>query len=339
MCFGIKSYKVIVIMQVERRVLYNSLRMNWLLDPSLKVEPWQVEDYRSLRLETLFERLKEKDLFLDRVSFLALAENVDTPENLTDDLLADADLSPSEQDQIYLLVFELWRRLIPEKLCLSIFCDELDNQIFLYDRGQLENIESLEDLLANLEVILDENTDEGGDPHEVFESICACCANDIENFLYDFIARQIDGQNYSYASELLDGFINYVKEIRWFEFLKARLLAVQDPQSANETIRQLLANAAKNPDLDFNLEILTFLVKGGEKDIFLKMVKRTLALLELEEDFQDLLSICADYYRLLDHDNEERAIQNILEKRSNNALEGVFNPGDAQVKELLQIIS
>ena len=35
-------------MDAERRALYNSLRMHWLLDPNMAVEPWQVEDYRSM---------------------------------------------------------------------------------------------------------------------------------------------------------------------------------------------------------------------------------------------------------------------------------------------------
>ena len=33
-------------MQIERRALYNLMRMNWQIDPSLPAEPWQVEDYR-----------------------------------------------------------------------------------------------------------------------------------------------------------------------------------------------------------------------------------------------------------------------------------------------------
>lgn len=325
-------------MQIERRALYNSLRMNWLHDSALKVEPWQVEDYRSLRLDTLFDKLKQKEIFLDRISLLALAENVDTPEELTDDLLADYELDAASQDQVYLVIFELWRRLIPEKPALSIFCDELDHQIHLYDKGESQNPEAIQDALANLQVILDENTDVGVSPLEVFESVGAGCANDVESFLYDFIAEQIDHNNYSYAAELLDGFRNYVRDTRWFEFLNTRLVAVSDPEQANLLIRKLVREAAKEPDLEFNLEILAFMVQAGEHDIFVNLVKQTLGLLELEEDFHDLLNTCADYYRRLDHDHEEHAIHLILNSRSKIPLEGILAPNDPHISQLVKIL-
>ena len=47
-------------MHIDRKALYNLLRLNWLRDPSLDVEPWQVEDYRHLELETLYERLQDE---------------------------------------------------------------------------------------------------------------------------------------------------------------------------------------------------------------------------------------------------------------------------------------
>lgn len=325
-------------MQIERRALYNSLRANWLQDPSLKVESWQVDNYRDLRFEALFDKLKQKEIFIDRVSFLALAETVDTPEELADHLLADANLSIKEQDQIYLSLFELWRRLIPEKPCLSVFCDELDYQIALYDQGK-SNFEALQDTLANLKVILDENTDEGVEPLEIFQFVCSGCANDIESFLYDFIAEQIDNQNESYAVELLDAFNVYIRDARWFEFLKVRILSLKDSKAANQLIRQLVEDSRNIPDLEFNLEVLSCIARGGERPVFVKLVKQTIKLLEVEEDFQDLLRICADYYRLLDHDLEEQKIHKILSKRSENDSESFFEKSDPQVRELLQIVS
>lgn len=326
-------------MDVERRSLYNSLRMNWLHDPSVEVEAWQVEDYRSMPLEALFDKLKQKGFVLDRSSFLALAEKSDTPEDLTDVLVADTAFDAKEQDQIYLIVFELWRKLIPEKPCLSVFCDELDHQIYLYDRGESSNSEALQDALANLKVILDENVDVGIGPGEVLESINAGCANDIESFLYDYISEQIDNRNESYAWDLLDAFFNYVKDTKWFEFLKARLLFGSDPESANQILLQIIKKNASTPELEFNFEILAFLVQGGERPLFVKLVKQTIPLLEVEEDFQDLLAISAEYYRLLDLDHEEQEIQNILKKRLENPPEGVFQPNDPHIAELLQIVT
>lgn len=326
-------------MQIERRALYNSLRLNWLQDPAIPVEPWQVEDYRSFSIEKLFEQLKQKKIHLNKASFIALAENADTPEDLTDDLLADSELDAAAQDYIYLHIFELWRTLIPEKTCLSIFCDELDYQISCYDQGKTSSAESIQDILANLEVILDENTDEGADPVDVFDTISSGCANDIESFLYDFISEQIDFGNISYASELLDDFNDYIRDLRWFDFLKARILINTDPLGTDEIVHQLIQDAQAEPDLEFNLELLAFMVQGGERGLFAKLVQQTLPLLGSEEDFQDLLSICADYFRCLDQDSKEQAIQAILVKRTKKSPQDAVQSEDLHLKELLQIIS
>lgn len=325
-------------MEIDRRALFNSLRISWLADPSMKVQPWQVEDYRALALEDIFARLRKKDINLDRVSFSALCENADSPEELCDLLLADVELEASEQDQIYLLVFELWRRLLSDKPCLSIFCDELDTQIFAYDHGKISRVEDIQDAIANLEVILDENTDAGAKPVKVFEMVSNCCANNLETFLYDYIAEQIDNHNYPYAADLLDGFGHYVQDVSWFDFLRARLLSHADPESSDEIIRQLLQDIKKQHDLDLSLEVLSFLANGGDPELFRTLARQTVSLLETEEDFQELLAICADYYHFLDQDQEEQLIQQILKDRPQDALESQIQPKDVKVKEFLKII-
>lgn len=328
-----------MIMQIERRALYNSLRMNWLLDPTMDIEPWQVQDYRAFPISELFKRLKEKEIDLDRTSFIALADNMDTPEELTDQLLNDSELNNTEQDQIYLLFFELWRRFVPEKQSLSIFCDELDHQIHLYDQNQLKSTEAIQDVLANLIIILDENTDQGISAAEAFESISAACANDLESFLYDFTAEQIDNNNYSYASDLIDNFSTYVRDTKWFDFLKARIQFISDPSKANKAVRSLMEKAISEKDLTFNLELLTFMAQAAEQDTFVFLVKQTIPLLEIEEDALDLLVVCADFFHRLDQENEEKAIQNIIKKRSKNNPEKPFKPNDSDLTELLRIIS
>jgi hypothetical protein len=325
-------------MHLERRLLYNSLRMNWLMNPSLPVHPWQVEDYRLLTLEQLFQGMKVLDFALDRVSFVALAENAESPEELTDDLLADSDLSAEEQDKIYLLIFELWRRLVPEKPSLSIFCDELDYEIYRYDTGEAKSPEAMQDILANLAVVLDENVDAGADPHEAFQTIAKGCANDIGTFIYDFIADQIDQGNEPYAIELLEDFSEYVSETKWFDFLHARVLSKKDPEGTNEVLNKLTKEALKRPDLEFNLELLSFMVLVGEKELFVKLVKQSMPMLKYEEEFQDLLSICADYCNCLDLDKEEQLVLAILEKRSQIPFEAAIQENEPQLAELLKIL-
>jgi hypothetical protein len=325
-------------MDIARRALFNSLRMNWLSDPSAKVEQWQVEDYRSLLLTELYTRLRHFDLDFDRTSFTAMAGDVDSPEELCDGLIGDANLLPVEEDQVYLLVFELWRRFITEKPCLSVFCDELDHQMFAYDQGNVVKEEEIQDAIANLEVVLDENTDEGADPAVVFESIANCCANDLETFLYDYISQQIDTHNLAYAADLLESFEPYFRDISWFEFLRARLYSNTDPEASNEIVKDLVKVIKKQQDLDLSLELLAFLAKGGKPELFLPLVRQTVSMLETEEDFQELLAICSDYYHFLDQDHEEQLVVDILKKRSKNKLEAEIGSNDPGVKEFLKLM-
>jgi hypothetical protein len=325
-------------MQLERRALYNLLRMNWLLDPTLDLEPWQIEDYRLLPHKTLFDQLHALGIDLDKTSFLSLSETHDTPESLLDELLNEDNFNAEDQDQAYLIIFELWRRLVPEKSPLSIFCDELDYQIHLYDKVQPETSESIQDILANLQVILDENVDQGANKTQVFERVSSECANDLESFLYDFIAEQIDNQNYSYASELLDGFSGYIKETKWFDFLRARILTATDAEGAYVLLKQIVKDAEKKKDLEYNLEILSCMVQAGEKDLFVKLVKQTVPLLKIEDDFKDLLAICADYYRCLDQEQEESMLLKLLKTRDKTLPESTVNRKDPAFADLFKIV-
>lgn len=323
-------------MQVERRALYNSLRMNWLWNPSIQAEAWQVDDYRSIPTDTLFLRLKDEQIVLDKPNFLALVDSSDTPEDLADDLLADSELDAAAQDKIYLLIFELWRRLAPEKQSISLFCDELDHQIFLYDHGQASP-EELQDALANLEVILDENSDNGIDPATAFETIASGCANDLESFLYDYISDQVHQGNISYATELIDDFSDYISDTRWFDFLRAQVLANSDLETANDIIRGLIKKSAKDPDFAFALELLAFVAQSGDHDVFQSLIKISIPQAMSEEDFKELLTLCADYFARLDRDNEEQRIQEIIRSRTHFLPHLKFNPKDPQVAELLKI--
>lgn len=322
---------------IEKHALYNSLRINWLHDNSVPVEPWQVEDYRDLNLETLFDRLKLQEINFDRASFLHDADQVDTPEELTELLLENRESDTTAHDQVYLLIFELWRRLVPEKPSLSIFCDELDHQIHLYDKNEA-NLEAIEDMLATLQLILEDHEDEGGDPSQLFQTVCRGCANDLETFLYDFIAEQIDGGNLSYASELLEPFAQFVSDPKWFDFLKVQVLFESEPVEATRLLQKFIKNSATQKDLEFNLDLLLFLLSVGEQRDFMSLVKKTVPLLECEQDFQDLLSICIDFYHRLDDETKENTIQDMLKRRSGVNLKQAIPSKDPDIVQLIKVL-
>ena len=327
-----------MVMDIGRRALYNLIRMNWINDPTTPCERWQVEDYRSLSTSQLFHALQNMGIPWDSDTFHLYAQSVESPEELTDLLLKDTDLEPADQDRVYLVLFEIWRRLLPERVSLSLFSDELDHQIFMYDKGNVSAAESIQDAIANLQDLMDDNVDEGESHQAIFQLISGACANDLESFLYDYIAEQIDNGDTGYAAELVEGFDPYIGNSMWFDLLKVRLMELEDPEKSQEDLRKLLTKAVREKELTFNLEVLAFVSQCGEKKDFNKMVRTSVPLLNVEEDLQDLLSICEDYYRCLDEDGKEQAIQKIRNSRSLYNLSKKLDPKDRGVEDLLKLI-
>lgn len=296
---------------LQTKALYNLLRLNASEDPSLEADSWALEDLRALPMEELFSRLTPFQVQFDRRAFIQFSEQCDTPEDLCDILLPD-DADEEASDPFYLLIFELWRRLIPEKQSLSIFCDELDHRIALYDQGLLENDEMIQDVLANLLEVFDENADSGADPQEILTAISDYCAHDLESFLYDFTSEILDSGNSLYASELIEGFSVYATEPLWFDFLRARLLAFTDIGDANLALHRILEGELELPLL---LETVRFLSANGEHELFKLAVKKTLPLLESQEELMEVIRLTAEFYRRLDEDEMEKRVQKILNQR------------------------
>lgn len=324
-------------MKFQTKALYNLLRLNYRNDPSIPCEPWQIEDLRPVGVDILFERLARLGVKIDNRSFSQFAKECDSPEELTNILLPDVE-DGKRQDKIYLLIFEIWRKMIPEKQSLSIFCDELDFQIYQYEHHKIESDEWVQDSLANLMDILDEHVDNGAEPTEIFGSLIQYLAHDLEGFLYDYIFELIDVGNRSYAFELLDGFYPYMSELVWFDFLKAKLLSFEDIIASNEMIEKIVKEIKKEPNLDLQLEILRFMVEAGDRDLFVQLTKKTLAILQKEEDFLELLEIVAEYYRRLDLEEIEKKLQNILSRRQNKQRLDRINLKDPDVKEFKLIL-
>jgi len=319
-------------MKFHTKALYNLLRLNSLDDPSIPVEEWQIKDLRKLSLDELFHQLNNLDIRLDKHTFIQYANSCESPEAMTDVVLTEID-ELSLYDKAYLLIFEIWRRLVPEKQTLSIFCDELDNRIYQYDQGILDNDEIIQDALANLMEILDENADLGVNPKEIFIRLTEYCAHDLEGFLYDYISEQIDAKYFLYAAELIDGFYPYLSDLKWFDFLKARVVANEDISGANEIVKKLVKELKRNSDLDLQLEILKFMVQVGDRSLFVKLAKLTLEILKTEEDFVELMKIVADYYRRLDQDDIEKAIQKIMSIRQSKKPSNKINLEDPDIKK------
>ncbi|MFQ5728987.1 MAG: hypothetical protein ACE5GN_01330, partial [Waddliaceae bacterium] len=138
--------------------------------------------------------------------------------------------------------------------------------------------------------------------------------------------------------ELLDGFGEYLKGSKWLELLNIHFLEKTDPESVQEPLKKMVLKAVKEEDLQFNLELLSLIAHAGGHGEFHKMVKKTVPLLKTEEDFQDFLTICGNFYRYLDEDSKEQAIQSILDERLNHPLSNPIEENDPDVTGLLKIV-
>jgi len=317
-------------MKTKGRALYNLIRMNWEEDPSLPAETWQVEDYRSLRSEELFDRLSSIGISLDEERFLSYSEQASSPEELIETLWVGE--SYDYFDKAYLTIFELWRRLRPEKQSLSIFCNELDTLIGLYDTEELENEEILYSALSDLERILEEQVDQEEDPKIIFQEISQYCAHDIESFIFDLASHEIDKDNTLQASGLIDGFSSYINDEHWFEFLQLRLLASSDSEEADPMLARILEDQKEEPDFELLLEIARFLIEQGKTNLFFEVAQDAKDLIETEQDFQELLALTGECYLLLNKEAKANKIIEILKQRQKIPLEQEISASDKDFK-------
>jgi len=300
-------------MNFSRKALYNLLRNNWKENPSIEVKSWQVEDYRTLSLEAIFDRLKKINIVLNHRAFILHAEESDSPEELLEQLWTREDEGES-QDEAYLLLLELWRRLLPDKRSVSIFCDDLDDAIERYSQAPTQSDEEIQKLLKEMEDILDDSVDLGAESKALFASIEESTANDIEGFLYNYIVDQIEENNNLYASDLLDGFYDYISDSRWFDFLRARLFGLTSLEEANLILTGLLEQLEESPHVDLLFEIASYLATAGDHELFSQAIKQGVAAAEGEEDLNDFLELVSEYYRCLDKDEKVQEIQTFLKQ-------------------------
>lgn len=303
--------------------------------PSLE-ESWQLDNFRALDEQRLFQDLHKLKIDLSPATFDEIAARFDSPEQMTETLATHLQKTP--HDHAYLILFELWRRHIPEKQTLSLACDELDHLIMLYDSKQLSEPTEIEDQIDLIKEILEENVDLGMDPKKAFQLIESHSANGIEDFLYDYILDQIKGDQLQYASDLIQDFYPYLKEPRWFDFLKARLLYISETEEGVLAIEKLILEE-EHPNVELNLEILSFLAKRSIHELFFEIATKTLPLLQVEGDLTDFARALLLLYAKNGLSKEKHAIQAILDARSKIQEETALNPTDPILEKLPQLLS
>ncbi len=325
-------------MELKGKALFNLLRMSWIDDRNPHVKQWQIEDLQNVSIEELFSNLKSLGVILDEQSFNLYAENCSSPEELVDCVFLEEEDS-EDKDRVYLILFELWKRLLPEKMCLSVFCDGLDQLIDFYDQGVLEDEEALQRALSFLQDLLDDISDKSGSKQSIFAEIASYCAHDLENFICDYIWDQIDEGNLLYGSELLDAFFDYSGDKRRFDLLRAKLFAFSDLEESNILYGRILEELSDQPDVDLLLRVAESLIHHGDVRLFMQAIRQALPLLEREEQLQNLLIIVAEYYRCLDRDVEEALVKSLLQERALHSVDKPIDPKDKAIDSLSHLVS
>lgn len=321
-------------MKFQGKALYNLLRMNWLNDPSIKVESWQVIDYRKWTQDQLFKRLEQIGLNFDLERLAHYVDQCENPEELVECL------EPNEEhhDEGYLILFEIWRRFFPQNPSLSIFCDEIDHIIQKFDDGEEIDTDDVVEQLRNLENIIDVNIDHGSDPKKIFQFTSTYFAHDLEGFIYDFITELLESDHETLASEILDGFYEYVNKTLWFDFLRFRLVTLHDVDEGNFMLSRIIETIAEEPDYDLYIEIFEYLLSSGRFTLFIALFPTTLKLVEREEQFQELLTLLKEYYEYLESEENLTRITSLLSLRESKDPLLAIDPSDKALATIKQLV-
>lgn len=279
-------------MVLSRKALYNLLRLAQADGIELPgLQGWELEDHQKLDQETLFKRLLSLGIKLDPASFSAFATSVKSPEELADVVVPD-EADDELHDHAYLILFELWRRLLPERRPHSIFCNELDELMsswYAEDEGSNERAQGA---ISLLQTVLQDADDGGMDPETLFAMIAEGCGNNLAGFLYDFGRAQLedDDGDPRLAREIVDFYQNIVPEPRWMTMLQSAIL---DQDGQEETASQLrLALAAKLTEdwsLQIALELITDLIGAGELVTALQLIELGLRRAQCNQEAADIL--------------------------------------------------
>ncbi len=292
------------------RALYNLLQMNLKQDPSITVKTWQIKQYRTLTEKALFSALKKNKISLDKLTFLSYVEKSGSPEELTDRLFNGGGLF--KKQELFLYVFELWRRYAPQKQTLSIFSDQMDHLIEEYEEGVMENEEKLEESLLRLQQTLDNHVDEGGFVRGALSLISPYFCHDLEAFIYEYVAYQIDQENDLYASEMLEGLYPYVRMPEWLDFLRIRLVYRVDEIEAKNMITRLLGCLQEHTDLPLIFELLYFLKTIRADENYFIGLKIAIDHAKTPLEIKNIGFLIASYFNQKKEFNKERQIMELI---------------------------
>jgi hypothetical protein len=322
-------------MLLQRRAQYNLLQLPQDESEVIEsLEPWQIEDYRKLPDQEIIKTIEKLGLKIPSLEgFASLAEEFESPDDMTQVIASE--LEAKTQDRLYLNLFELWRRHLPEKRCPSVFCDELDYQIRQFSQNPDAHAEELEDILNYFLQILDSHMDEGADPQALFSTFQTYCATSLESFLFQYILREVELGEYEYAFDLIQGFYPYLNDPLWFNYLMARAQMLVDPKEGTEVLAQVIEHVE---NLELAEEILLYLSKERNHPLFCALSSRILNLIDNEEDFQEFLECTLIHFNQMGLQEPAEEINSLLESRKRKRPSTALSQSDPGLKSIQALL-
>jgi hypothetical protein len=279
-------------MEFSGRGFYNTL----LFSSSGSKETWQIENYHALPTTTLLERLKTLGIPLDPKLLEQYMQTAQSPEDLTDILCPEDEGHPTHE-QSYLIIFELWRRLFPQKETLSIFCDKLDHLIFDYEQDKPvadDIVKALNDLLK----LFENSSSEGLSHKEAYQTFSSYLAQDLETFIYDFLCDLIEAGEKTLAFEFIFGFYEFLHDKPALDLLRATINLIENPDDSESVFFNIMEKIFDKKRHNLILDAIYFTYEAGFIPIAKQLAHKLLTITKGDEK-QELLTLLEPLHEAL----------------------------------------
>jgi hypothetical protein len=269
-------------MEFNGRGFYNTL----LFSSSEIKEKWQIEDYQKMSTDELFKRLQKENIHVTEASLKEYMHSAESPEDLTDILCPEEEGSASFEKS-YLVIFELWKRLLPKKETLSIFCDRLDHLIHAYDEGAAvadELVKALNDLMK----IFEDMGSSGLSQKETYEIFSSYLAQDLETFIYDFLCDLIEAGEKTLAFDFIFGFYDFLHDKPALDLLKTTINLIENPDDSESVFLNTIDKIFEKKRHNLILDAIYFTHDNGFIGLSKKIAQELLSKVKGDEKMEAL---------------------------------------------------
>jgi hypothetical protein len=275
---------------------------------------FRLHDYCSMSVGELIEGLGVLGVELPKDGFKVASEDFDSPEEMIESLDTSA-MSEHQREKTYLHFFELWKRENADRPSISIFFDDLDAVIEDYHKDPSGDEERMMIALIDLQLILESLTERVKRDEAIFRTLMHYSSHDLEATIYNFIFDLLQRQEFIKASEFIDGFTPFMKDKRWFQFLRIKALDNPESSEVEHYIEELMQSLAKKRDFYLTLALLNYFNEASLLDLFIELYEKALDTAKTHEEYRELQDLLFTYFTLNDDEKRAHEVIEMIEKK------------------------